>query len=427
MRIEVLAGTGGSIGTLQKSLDSLNNDILETIQALQSINHQLDNLNGGALTSAVESVNARICAENVKKDSLDAVSRQLDIFVETVIEKDHMVAHSIWQGQKKFFDEYEWLRPVVEEERTWWEQLCGSWNDFWSDAGEMLGNAWNDICEFIGDTISEMVAGMAVIATAIWEKSSEILKEAWDAVVSFINEHWVELLVGTIGIIVGTVLIVLSGGTLLAALAVVGKIVVSSMAVSAAINMAFAALTGGDLLQAVADGLASGYMWGGIMAAIAGIGTAISTWKATRIKKGGGYSPNNVSNQILKTDAASKWGVSSKGTNQGIEHYIEKAIDEPARITGLEKRLGVKAGTFIDSSGQVSIEGFKEFTKQAEHVIAEAMSKGQIINEGSKITYWIEGIESAEKGIEVIVYDGKIQSMMPRAAKDFWKIFSLFK
>ena len=77
----------------------------------------------------------------------------------------------------------------------------------------------------------------------------------------------------------------------------------------------------------------------------------------------------------------------------------------------LEKRLGVSKGTFENSP-----EGFKNFTEQAERVIKEAKINGNTIIEenGKKMTYFINGSgKNPREGVKVIIYDGKIQSMMP--------------
>ena len=77
----------------------------------------------------------------------------------------------------------------------------------------------------------------------------------------------------------------------------------------------------------------------------------------------------------------------------------------------LEKRLGVSKGTFENSP-----EGFKNFTEQAERVVKEAkINRNTRVEEnGKKITYFIEGAgKKPREGVKVIMYDGKIQSMMP--------------
>ena len=77
----------------------------------------------------------------------------------------------------------------------------------------------------------------------------------------------------------------------------------------------------------------------------------------------------------------------------------------------LEKRLGFSEGTFENSA-----EGFKNFTEQTERVIKEAKINGNTIAEEDrkKKSYFIKGAgKNPREGVKVIMYDGKIQFMMP--------------
>ena len=116
-------------------------------------------------------------------------------------------------------------------------------------------------------------------------------------------------------------------------------------------------------------------------------------------------------NQIDEKRILEKWGKAADGTNQGKKHFYEYWKSQPKRIYSLEDRLGVPKGTFENSA-----EGFKNFTEQAERVIKKAEINGNTIVEenGKKTTYFIEGVgKNPREGVKVIMYDGKIQSMMP--------------
>lgn len=65
-----------------------------------------------------------------------------------------------------------------------------------------------------------------------------------------------------------------------------------------------------------------------------------------------------------------------------------------------------------------TVEGFENFTRQAERVI----KNGQSRNLQGKVIYYIDGAEKPKKGVVVIVVDGKIQSMMPSDPKSFQKM-----
>ncbi len=110
-------------------------------------------------------------------------------------------------------------------------------------------------------------------------------------------------------------------------------------------------------------------------------------------------------------------GVLDDGTNQGVKHFYDYWQKYPERIPSLEKRLGVKEGSFNNS-----LEGFVNFTTQAERVITEATSVGNIRNVNGKTIYYIDGADKPKKGVVVIVRDGKIQSMMPSDSKTFNKM-----
>ena len=124
-----------------------------------------------------------------------------------------------------------------------------------------------------------------------------------------------------------------------------------------------------------------------------------------------------VKELISESDAAKKWGILDDRTNQGVKHFSDYWERYPERIPSLEQRLGVQEGAFNNS-----LDGFNNFTTQAEHVISEATSTGNFKNINGKVIYYIEGAANPKKGVVVIVRDGKIQSMMPSDIKSFNKM-----
>ena len=125
----------------------------------------------------------------------------------------------------------------------------------------------------------------------------------------------------------------------------------------------------------------------------------------------------SIKELISESDAAKKWGVLDDGTNQGVKHFCDYWEKYPERIPSLEKRLGMEEGAFNNS-----LDGFNNFTTQAERVIAEATSTGNIRNINGKTIYYVDGVANPKKGVVVIVIDGKIQSMMPSEVKTFNKL-----
>ena len=122
----------------------------------------------------------------------------------------------------------------------------------------------------------------------------------------------------------------------------------------------------------------------------------------------------NIKEAIQKSDNARKWGVLEDGTNQGVKHFSEYWDKYPERIPSLEERLGVAPGDFNNS-----LEGFNNFTEQAEKVVREAELSGNVRNINGKSIYYIDGAAKPKKGVVVIVKDGKFQSMMPSDIKSF--------
>lgn len=124
-----------------------------------------------------------------------------------------------------------------------------------------------------------------------------------------------------------------------------------------------------------------------------------------------------IKNLICESDAAKKWGILNDGTNQGVKHFSDYWEQYPDRIPTLEQRLGVQEGTFNNS-----LDGFNNFTMQAERVISEATSAGNVRAINGKMIYYVESVVNPKKGVIVIVSDGKIQSMMPSNLKSFNKM-----
>ena len=125
----------------------------------------------------------------------------------------------------------------------------------------------------------------------------------------------------------------------------------------------------------------------------------------------------NVGDLIRKSEFTNKWGILDDGTNQGVKHFSDYWEKYPERIPSLEQRLGISKGSFSNS-----LDGFNNFTLQAERVISEAISTGNVKNINGKSIYYIDGVTNLKKSVVVIVRDGKIQSIMPSDIKSFNKM-----
>ena len=125
----------------------------------------------------------------------------------------------------------------------------------------------------------------------------------------------------------------------------------------------------------------------------------------------------SIKELISESNAAKKWGILDDGTNQGVKHFSDYWESYPERIPSLEQRLGMEEGAFNNS-----LDGFNNFTLQAERVIDKATSTGNIRSINGKTIYYIDGAVNPKKGVVVIVRNGKIQSMMPSDIKSFNKL-----
>ena len=83
--------------------------------------------------------------------------------------------------------------------------------------------------------------------------------------------------------------------------------------------------------------------------------------------------------------------------------------------------MGVSKGTFENS-----LEGFTNFTEQAERVIKEAKKNKNVRNVNGKSFYYIDGADKVKKSVVVVVEDDKLQSIMPSNIKSFYKLMESY-
>lgn len=122
-----------------------------------------------------------------------------------------------------------------------------------------------------------------------------------------------------------------------------------------------------------------------------------------------------IREQMLESDTAKEWGISSDGENQGVRHFYDYWLQYPRRIPALALRLGVDSSLFDNS-----LVGFANFTQQAQHVVSAATRKKQA-RRGRGI-YYLAGTRRKDRGVIVIVQGGKLQSMMPSDPDSFKKM-----
>lgn len=309
-RIKIFANGSGSVSQLQSGLSTLHSSITSTIEDLRTVTRKMSNLSGGLgnLSGAYQSVNTRISAEENRLISVECVSRASATFLSNTVFTDSRVARLVNQSQERFFETHPWLRPVVAEEKSWWEQRVEDWNNIWSAAGE-------------------------------------VLRSTLDGIVSWVKEHAVEIVIGAVAIVVGAAIVALTGGAAAAfipALLAGLKATAISAVISGAISAALAALTGNDVLNAFGDGLASGFMWGGIISfassAISGVFKSyVNNNPGIPTGRQGGKAIGNGF-KVLSPD-----GIATDGNSGGVLFKITSGklsdfhVDVDTRVLGLTK------------------------------------------------------------------------------------------
>lgn len=141
------------------------------------------------------------------------------------------------------------------------------------------------------------------------------------------------------------------------------------------------------------------------------------------VKKGidryGSAAIGSISDEAAK-NALKGWGKSKEGFNQLFEHSVKHSKDLPDRLPSLERRSGLPSGSLskVGSSDPKDVaHGLKNLDDLANNVIQNGSKK----TDGARSQYWVAGKESSNKGIRVITYDGKKQSIGPMKKKDWEK------
>lgn len=284
MRIEI-NGNGGVVASYQNKLDTLYDRINDTIEALQKVNRDISDVNGvknGNLQLAQSSIDSRIRIEENKRDKVFRLQQQSNTFFDHAVEVDKRVAATIEQNEKQFYEKHPHLAPVPMEQKIW-NWLCEQWEEF-CDGAEKI----------------------------------------WEGIVAFVKEHVVELIVGAVTLAIAAVLTFISGGALLPL--VVG--VLKGMLVSGMFSAAISAFTGGDIMDAFFDGLADGFMWGGIFALAANIVNVVKNilkfGKINVVDDVANVADDVVDDIMDAGHSVSKTGVGN--TNISIENFTAKDV-----------------------------------------------------------------------------------------------------
>lgn len=365
MVIEISAGGFSSVSQLQNSLNTLYNDISETITSLQSVNNTMCNdLNGGLgrLSTASTLLQNRIHAEEKKKESVQQISTKADTFLSNAISIDKTVASSLANSQEAFYGEYSWLRPK---------------------------NVWEKFSFWLVDTITDFVNN-PIVSAFLHNPIVEGVLNVINAIDEFLEEHLVlEVVLGTIFVVAAVALTILSGGTL-------GPIfigIISCVLVSGTISAAFATVEGNDPVEGFGKGAAKGYFWSGLSALSS---STISTIKYC--KEGGILNWDNFKHPF-NTDRLY--------SHQSLNKL--KNIDKPIGPNGLT--IG-QDGIKHEFEGGVRPDG----TVGGYHVPNVEGTAGKIIREHSNGARGaIVDADVEINGIQKVIYGGNYNTMFPRS------------
>lgn len=228
MRIEILAGGGGSIGVLREDLNDMHAQLCQTIDSYSKRIKKLKNIPCGVhsnLQDALDGLNARKSTDEKKKVEVRELGQGLKQFADDTVQTDKTVAKKLSQNSKEFYKLFPHLQADVSMEKTWWDNLVDGWNDFWGSVGDALLNAWKGIVDWYNEHpfISRIAVGIAAVAAG--------------AIIALVT--------------VGTALPFLIGaGIILAASTVIGAVA--------------GGITGGA--SGILRGAADGFMFGGVAA-----------------------------------------------------------------------------------------------------------------------------------------------------------------
>lgn len=385
MRIEILANGASSVINMQRGFSNLHADIESTILALKDARRRIYDLPGGVkkLDNAASQLGERIRREESKLLSVEELSNKARNFLRDAAAADSCAARLIAKSQKRFFQEHERLRPPEKGIKAWWEARVADWNKFWSGVGDAI-------------------------------------KSAWDGVVNFVKEHAVELIIGAVAIVVGAALIAITGGgaaALIPALLAGLKAAAISALISGVIDGTIAALTGGDVLDAFGDGLAMGFMFGGLTYLGKGI------WAFHMRPKH--FTISQVQNMPIPEEQGEAMDHILNGTNKGGYH---STVMEGAKGQIVSQMKHIGRGVY---EAEVIVDGVKKYSSFfPKHWSPMKISKAitHVINHGVVKRGSIEGIYHGIP-IRVVIKGKEIVSAFPisnKVTQSFAdKIFSL--
>lgn len=128
MRIELNAGglSGGiAIHTFQNDLSKVTKKIDNVVSAFQTVKNKTNALTGGVgqLGGAISGLESRLKTETQKQEKVQVVQEKVSSFIDLALKIDGDVASKVSQNEKALFQKYPSLKPVLPEEKKWYEEI----------------------------------------------------------------------------------------------------------------------------------------------------------------------------------------------------------------------------------------------------------------------------------------------------------------
>jgi len=355
MRIELNAGgLGGAfaISGFKSDFSSMIKKSKSVKDSFVSARNSIYNMNGGVgrLQPAVESIGRRISNEEDKITNLEDTQRQINEFIKNTEATDKRVSEIVDKNKDEFYKVNPWAKPSIQDTVKKWLEKAKKW----------LVSTVKAAIDFRKKMLQKLKDfGQAVVDT---------IKKGFESTIAWIKEHKQQLIEIAIGIAV-IVLAAVTGGT---ALAVITAISACSGSVISGI---FAALTGGDVFDAMATGFMSGAISGFIGGHIGAFAGAHNFGKAATI------AIDVISNGASSAGSEIIHAVSD-GT--GIDDAEKKAIITSAVISMITS--GIKGGwkyknnpNYLKESAYIDLkENDATFESYKESIKKEAVKRNRM-------------------------------------------------
>ena len=331
-------GLGHSFSNARSSTSNLSNQ-------LSNLRNKMD-----AVSTSTAVDNSQIVKagnrENSKSSALTCGYGKLDLLVSNVGVVDNKTATEVERLKKDFYKKYNYLKP--NKDKNVWD---------WIKDG--AGSLWDGLCK-IGDAIKKVAL----------------------CVGNWLKKHWKELLIGLAFIVVGALITVFTGGTGTAFWAAFGAALLKGLATAAIAGAIGGAISGtvtyvgarasgqsraeafSSAANAFGDGLASGFMTGGIGVFGGSVGQAIGgTYKSyqalkyldkgfditSKVMEGFEYS-SKVSDLIFPGNGYSKF-YDKLSSNPAYKFFDDSVGYLSSFFGGASSKAKIKDNTYLNADG----------------------------------------------------------------------------